>query len=101
MHAQPVVQQRRHALGSPKSLPMGLVPDLDLYFSPSGPFVPPKVLMQHLETDTCSFYPYQSEKEQTEFAPIARMTGTASAQNLGIHASLGSSTSYVQANGNT
>ena len=34
------------------------------------------------------------------FAPIPLITGTASAQNPGIHASVGNPASYVQADGN-
>ena len=97
LHAQLVVKRRRHASRSPKSWPVSPVPDLDPYFSPS---VPPKVLAKHSATETGSSDPYQSEKEQTKFAPVLPMTGTELAQNPGIHASMGSPASYVQANGN-
>ena len=50
--------------------------------------------------ETGSSDPYQSEKQQTKSAPVPLMTGIALAQNLGIHASVGSPVSYVQVAGN-
>ena len=56
--------------------------------------------MQHLETGTGPSGPHWGEKEQTVFAPVLLITGTASAQNHGIHASVGNPASYVHADGN-
>ena len=100
LHAQLRVQRRRHAPRSSKSWPVGPVPDLDPFSGPSDPSVPPKVLAQHPATETGSSDPYQSEKEQTEPTLVPSMTGTGPAQNPGIHASVGSPASYVQADGN-
>ena len=50
--------------------------------------------------ETGSSDPHWSEKEQPESAPVPLMTRPASAQNLGILASVGNPSSYVQADGN-
>ena len=56
--------------------------------------------MQHPRTDTGSSDPYWGVEEQTVSAPVPLMTGTASAQNPEIHASMGNPVSYAQADGN-
>ena len=82
------------------SQPVGPVLGLDPCPDPSSMSVQREVLVQHLRTDTGSFDPYWGVEEQTVSVPVPLMTGTASAQNLQIHASAGNPVSYAQADGN-
>ena len=56
--------------------------------------------MQHLETDTGPSSPHWGEKEQTVYAPIPLMTGTALSYNSRIPASVDNPVSYAQADAN-
>ena len=56
--------------------------------------------MQHPRTDTGPFGPYWGEKEQTMFALVPLMTGTAVSHNSRILASVENPVSCAQANGN-
>ena len=56
--------------------------------------------MQHPRTDTGSSDPHWGVEEQTVFAPVPLMTGTASVRNPEIHASAGNPVSYAQDDGN-
>ena len=79
---------------------MGLVLDLDPWLNPSGLSVRQEVLVQHPGIDTGSSDPYWGVEEQTVSALVPLMTGTTSAQNPKIHASVGNLVSYAQADGN-
>ena len=56
--------------------------------------------MQHPETDTGPSGPLWGEKEQTVFAPVPLMTGTALSHNFGIPASVDNPVSCAQVDGN-
>ena len=96
LHAQPVVQQRRHTPGFPKSQSVSPIPDKPIPV-PSSLSMLPKVLVWNFVTETGSSYPYWGEKEQTVSVYVPSMSGTTVSHILGIFALVGNPASCVQA----
>ena len=79
---------------------MGPILSLEPYPDPSGLSVWREVLVQNPGTDTGSSDPYWGVEEQIVSVPVTLMTGTVSAQNPEIHASMDNPVSYAQDDGN-
>ena len=92
--AQPVVQRRRHAPRSSKSMHVSPVPNHDPY---SGLSRLPKMLAWHSANETGSFDPYRGENEQTVSVHVPPMFGTTVSHIFGISTFVGNLASSVQA----